>query len=147
VLYPLIDVVGCLIDAQGQHGSARQLLLANTALSAVAAVALGVAATGSVGNVLAVFGAWALLSGAAQLIVALRRRARLGNQWPLVIAGGGSVIFGVIFLGLATSDRPTLRMLAAYALGGGIEFVIQAWLLARRRHRFAAMPTPSPGTT
>ena len=63
VFYPLIDVVACLIDAQGEHGSARRLLLANTALSAVAAVALGVAATGSVANVLAVFGAWALLSG------------------------------------------------------------------------------------
>jgi hypothetical protein len=31
-------------------------------------------------------------------------------------------------------------MLAAYALGGGIEFVIQAWLLSRRDHRVAAMP-------
>jgi len=141
VLYPLIDVVACLIDAQRQQGSARQLLLANTALSAVAAVALGVAATGSVGNVLGVFGVWALLSGAAQLVVALRRRARLGNQWPLLIAGGGSVVFGVIFLGLATTDRPTLRMLAAYALGGGIEFLIQAWLLARRRHRLTPLPT------
>jgi hypothetical protein len=88
VLYPLIDVVGCLIDAPGQHGSARRLLLANAAVSAVAAVALGVAATGSVANVLAV-------------------------------------------------------MLAAYALGGGIEFVIQAGLLARGRHRFATAPAPS----
>jgi uncharacterized membrane protein HdeD (DUF308 family) len=145
VLYPLIDVVGCLIDAQGQHGSARQLLLANAAVSAVAAVALGVAATGSVGNVLAVFGVWAAFSGAAQLVVALRRRARLGKQWPLLIAGSGSVIFGVVFLVLATTDSPDLKMVAAYALGGGIEFVIQAWLLARRRHRFATMPTPSVG--
>jgi uncharacterized membrane protein HdeD (DUF308 family) len=144
VLYPLIDVVASLIDARGQHGSARQILLANMALSAVAAVALGVAATGSVANVLAVFGVWALLSGAAQLVVALRRRAQFGNQWPLLIAGAGSVVFGVIYLALATTDRPTLRMLAAYALGGGIEFLIQAWLLARRRHQFATMPAPTP---
>jgi uncharacterized membrane protein HdeD (DUF308 family) len=144
VLYPLIDVAACLIDAQGQHGSARQLLLANAAVSAVAAVALGVAATGTVANVLAVFGVWALLSGAAQLVVALRRRTGLGNQWPLLIAGGGSVVFGVMYLVLATTDRPTLRMLAAYAIGGGIEFVIQAWLLARRRPRFTTMPAPAP---
>jgi hypothetical protein len=50
----------------------------------------------------------------------------------------------VIYLALATTDRPTLRMLAAYALGGGIEFVIQAWLLARRRHQFATLPAPAP---
>jgi uncharacterized membrane protein HdeD (DUF308 family) len=144
VLYPIIDVVASLIDAQRQHGSARQLLLANAAVSAVAAVALGVAATGSVANVLAVFGVWALLSGAAQLVVTLGRHARFGNQWPLLLAGGGSVVFGVIYLVLATTDRPTLRMLAAYALGGGIEFIIQAWLLARRRHRLATMPAPAP---
>src|ERR671930_1833211 len=69
VLYPLIDVVASLIDAQSQHGSARQFLLANAAVSAVAAVALGVAATGSVADVLAVFSVWAGLSGAAQLVV------------------------------------------------------------------------------
>jgi hypothetical protein len=50
-----------------------------------------------------------------------------------------------VFLVLATTDRPNLNMLAAYALGGGIEFVIQAWLLARRRHRVATVPVPSGG--
>jgi uncharacterized membrane protein HdeD (DUF308 family) len=142
VLYPVIDVVGFLVDARGQEGSARQLLLANAAVSLVAAVALGLAATGTVANVLVVFGVWAFVSGAAQLIVALRRRARLGHQWPLLLAGAGSVIWGAVFLGLATTDRPTLRMLTVYAIGGGLEFVIQAWLIARRRHRFASTATP-----
>jgi uncharacterized membrane protein HdeD (DUF308 family) len=101
-----------------------------------------VAAAGSVANVLAVFGVWAALSGAAQLVVTLWRRARLGTQWPLLIAGGGSVVFGAVFLALATADSPNLNMLAAYALGGGLEFVIQAWLLARRRPRFATVSAP-----
>jgi uncharacterized membrane protein HdeD (DUF308 family) len=147
VLYPVIDVVGCLIDARGQEGSARQLLLVNAAVSVVAAVALGVAATGTVANVLVVFGVWALLSGAAQLVVALRRRAQLGNQWPVLIAGAGSVIWGAVFLVLATTDRPDLRMVAVYAIGGGLEFVIQAWLVARRRHRFSGMRAPSPSAS
>ena len=56
VLYPLIDLVASLIDARRQDGSARQLLLADAAVSAVAAIALGVAATGSVADVLAVIG-------------------------------------------------------------------------------------------
>src|SRR5512132_2127939 len=42
VIYPTIDLVASLIDARSQHGSARQLLLANATVSAVAAVALGV---------------------------------------------------------------------------------------------------------
>jgi uncharacterized membrane protein HdeD (DUF308 family) len=95
VLYPVIDVAASLIDARDQHGSARQLLLAGAAVSAVAAVALAVAATGSIPDVLRVFGVWAAISGAAQLVVALRRHAQLGNQWPMLLAGGVSIIAGV----------------------------------------------------
>jgi uncharacterized membrane protein HdeD (DUF308 family) len=137
VLYPLIDAVATLIDARSQHGSARRLLLVNAGSSILAAVALGVAATQSVATVFAVFGVWAAVSGAAQLVVVLRRRAQLGNQWPLLLANGVSVIGGVAFLIAAAIAHPKLGMLAIYAATGGTEFVIQAWLLARRRRRLA----------
>jgi hypothetical protein len=81
VLYPLIDVVASLIDARSQHGSARRLLLAGAAVSAVAAVALGAAATGSVADVLFV-----LLSpeaSAAQAVLV----ASLGGALGLWAAG------------------------------------------------------------
>jgi uncharacterized membrane protein HdeD (DUF308 family) len=137
VLYPLIDVVGSVIDARGQQGSARQLLELNAAVSAVAAVALGIAATGDKGDVLVVFGVWAALTGGAQLVVAIRRRMMFGRQWPLLLAGAGSTIWGIVFLVMSGSDDPELRMIAVYAAGGGVEFAIQAWLLARRTHRVA----------
>jgi uncharacterized membrane protein HdeD (DUF308 family) len=144
VLYPLIDAVATLIDARTQQGSARQLLLVNAVTSTIAAIALGVAATRSVAAAFAVFGVWAAVSGAAQLVVVLRRRAQLGNQWPLLLANGLSVIGGVAFLIAAVVGRPNLSMLAIYAATGGIEFVIQAWLLTRRRRRLAnAAPVPS----
>jgi uncharacterized membrane protein HdeD (DUF308 family) len=110
------------------------------AVSAVAAAALDVAASRSIPDVLGIFGVWAALSGAAQLVVALRRRAQLGNQWPMLLAGGVSVIAGVAFLMLAAADNPKLRMLSIYAAAGGIDFIIQAWLLARRRRRTAPLP-------
>jgi uncharacterized membrane protein HdeD (DUF308 family) len=141
VLYPLIDVAGSLVDARSQRGSARRLLLAGAAVSAVAAAALAIAATGSVADVLAVFGVWALFSGAAQVVVALRRRAQLGNQWPLLLAGVGSVGFGIAYIIASTRTDPSLSMLAIYAAGGGIDFLVQAWLLSRRRRRgVAAVP-------
>ena len=139
VIYPLIDVAASLIDARSQHGSARRLLLGGAAVSAVVAAALALAATGSVADVLAVFGVWAILSGAAQFVVALRRRARFGNQWPLLLAGTGSVGFGIAYVIASTGTDPMLTMLAIYAAGGGVDFVIQAWLLARRL-RPAAVP-------
>jgi uncharacterized membrane protein HdeD (DUF308 family) len=144
VLYPLIDAVATLIDARSQHGSARRLLLINAGTSTIAAAALGVAATRGVAAVFTVFGVWAAVSGAAQLVVVLRRRAQLGNQWPLLLANGVSVIGGVAFLIAAAVAQPKLGMLAIYAATGGTEFVIQAWLLARRRRRLAnASPVPS----
>jgi uncharacterized membrane protein HdeD (DUF308 family) len=143
VMYPLIDVVGCLIDARSQLGPARRLLLANVAVSAVAAAALGVAATGSVANVLAVFGVWAAITGAAQLVLALRRRALFGSQWPLLLAGGLSIVAGVAYLILSAGDDPKLRPLVIYTATGGVEFVVQAWLLARRRRRVGALTARS----
>jgi uncharacterized membrane protein HdeD (DUF308 family) len=140
VIYPLIDVAASLIDARSQRGSARQILLAGAATSAIAAVALAVAATGSVADVLAVFGVWALVSGAAQFVVALRRRAQYGTQWPMLLAGVGSVGFGIAYIIASTGTDPMLNMLAIYAAGGGIDFLVQAWLLARRRRRLAAVP-------
>ena len=142
VLYPLIDVVASLIDARTQHGSARRILLAGAATSAIAAVALGIAATGGVADALAVFGVWALVSGTAQLTVALRRRAQYGLQLPMLLAGVGSVIFGIAFLIASTGTDPMQNMLAAYAAGGGIDFAVEAWLLARRRRRMAIASTP-----
>ena len=142
VVYPLIDVVASLIDARTQHGSARRILLAGAVTSAIAAVALGVAATGTVADALAVFGVWALVSGAAQLTVAVRRHAQYGLQLPMLLAGVGSVVFGIAFLIASTGADPMLSMLAVYAAGGGLDFAVQAWLLARRRRRLADVGTP-----
>lgn len=83
---------------------------------------------------------WAFLSGAAQFVVALRRRAQFGIQWPMLLAGVGSVGFGIAYVIASTGKDPMLNMLAIYAAGGGIDFVVQAWLLARRRRRLAAVP-------
>ena len=141
VLYPLIDVVGSLIDARGQQGSARRLLLADAAVSVAAAVALGVAATGTVANVFAVFGVWALVSGAAQLVVALRRREQLGKQWPMRLAGGVSTLLGIALIVASAGSAPKLSMLALYAAAGGVDFVLEAWLLARRRRAGSRTPT------
>jgi uncharacterized membrane protein HdeD (DUF308 family) len=138
VVYPLIDVVASLIDARSQRGPARRVLLAGAALSTVAAVALAVAAAVSVAAALAVFGVWAVVSGAAQLVTALRRRTLLGNQWPMLAAGGFSVLAGIAFVLMAAGDDPQLGVLAIYAASGGIDFMIEAALLVRRNRRLPA---------
>jgi uncharacterized membrane protein HdeD (DUF308 family) len=141
IAYPIIDVAS-LFDVREDPGTpARKLQVFNTALSALTAVGLGLAAISGIGAVLFVFGLWAIVSGAAQLTVAIRRRGpELGRQWPMFIAGALSVIAGFTYLPVAVGDDPNLTALIMYTAAGGAFFVIQAATLAwkqRRRARVA----------
>lgn len=135
--YPLIDAVSSLIDYRSMpNGSARRVTAFNGVLSTFAAIAMGAAGGAGVPAALAVFGTWAVVSGAAQLIVGLRRRGpELGRQWPMLIAGGLSFLVGVSYVVRAAGDRPSLDVLAVYATGGGVFFIVQALLLAWRSHQ------------
>jgi uncharacterized membrane protein HdeD (DUF308 family) len=141
VVYPLIDAVSSWVDHQVlPAGSERRITAFNGVLSTLAAIGLGVAGGVDETAVLAVFGAWAIISGAAQLVVGLRRRGpELGKQWPVLIAGGLSVVVGIFYDLQAAGDNPSLEVLSVYATGGGVFFIIQAGLLALRarspRHR------------
>nr|BFD88013.1 membrane protein [Streptomyces sp. Xyl84] len=132
VVYPLIDAVSSLIDHRAlPEGSERNVTAFNGVLSTLAAVAVGVAGAGGVAAVLATFGAWAVISGVAQVIVGLRRRGpELGKQWPMLIAGGLSVLVGAFYVIQAAGENPSLDVLSVYATGGGVFFIAQAGLLA-----------------
>ncbi|WAZ26866.1 DUF308 domain-containing protein [Streptomyces cinnabarinus] len=131
VVYPLIDAVSSLIDHRAlPDGSERRITAFNGVLSTLAAVAVGIAGAGGVVPVLHVFGTWAVVSGAAQVIVGLQRRGpELGKQWPMLIAGGLSFLVGVFYNIQAAGDEPSLDVLSVYATGGGVFFIAQAALL------------------
>ncbi|MGW7571925.1 DUF308 domain-containing protein [Streptomyces tendae] len=131
VVYPLIDAVSSLIDYRAlPDGSERRVTAFNGVLSTLAAIAVGVAGAGSFATVLSVFGVWAVVSGAAQVVVGLRRRGpELGKQWPVLIAGGLSFLVGIFYNIQAAGDDPSLDVLSTYATGGGVFFIVQAILL------------------
>ncbi|GAA2195963.1 DUF308 domain-containing protein [Streptomyces bangladeshensis] len=140
VAYPLIDAVSSLIDYRATPDrSERRVTACNGALSALAAAVLGIAGTGGVAPVLHVFGVWAVVSGAAQVIVGLRRRGpELGNQWPTLISGALSFLVGLTYNVQAAGDKPSLDVLSVYATGGGVWFVLQALLLGWKSRRLRA---------
>ncbi|MFE0332187.1 DUF308 domain-containing protein [Streptomyces sp. NPDC058960] len=131
VVYPLIDAVSSLIDYRATpDGSERRVTAFNGVLSTLAAIAVGIAGAGGVAPVLHVFGVWAVVSGAAQVIVGLRRRGpELGKQWPTLISGGLSFVVGIFYNIQAAGDNPSLDVLSVYATGGGVWFILQALLL------------------
>lgn len=131
VLYPAFDVLAAVLDARAGSGSPRRLLGVNVALSTAAAVALAVVGTGDVGEVLAVWGTWAVVSGVVQLAVGLRRRSMAGHL-PMVLSGAISVLAGGSFLASA-HDATSLGAIAGYATLGGVFFGVSALRLGREK--------------
>ena len=106
MLYPLFDVAAAIVDARSSRATGSPALLyVNIAISLLAAVGLGVAGASGIPAVLRVWGAWAVVAGLVQLIVAVTRR-KMGGQWPMIISGGISVLAGGSFFAGRLRGQP-----------------------------------------
>jgi uncharacterized membrane protein HdeD (DUF308 family) len=134
VLYPLFDVAAAVVDFRSSGATRpRGPLYANMALSLLTAVALAIAVSSGIPDVLRVWGAWAIAAGVVQVVVAILRH-RLGGQRVLVVSGGISAVAGASFIVMAAGPDASLTSLAGYATLGGIFFLVSAI----RLHRAAA---------
>ncbi len=133
VAYPLIDVVASGIDVRATRRTGLGSLQAlNAVISLVATAGIAVAAADDIAAVLHVFGAWALIAGAIQVVVAVKRRAVAGRQWAMLVSGSLSMVAGVALNLRATADHPTLGNLIGYATLGSVFFITDAIVLTRR---------------
>ncbi|MFE2932023.1 DUF308 domain-containing protein [Streptomyces sp. NPDC059278] len=131
VLYPLFDVGAAVVDARSSRTTGSPALLyVNMAVSLAAAAGVGIACASGIPAVLRVWGAWAIVSGLVQLIVAVPRR-RLGGQWPMIISGAISILAGASFIASAGADEPALTSAIGYAVPGGVFFLVSALRLGR----------------
>ncbi|WP_432842183.1 hypothetical protein [Dactylosporangium sp. CA-092794] len=131
VIYPLFDVAAAIIDARASRVTGSPALLyVNIVVSLLAAAGLAFASASGVPAVLRVWGAWAVVAGLVQLIVAVTRR-KMGGQWPMIISGGISVLAGGSFIAAASADSPALTNAVGYAIPGAIFFLISAIRLGR----------------
>jgi uncharacterized membrane protein HdeD (DUF308 family) len=122
--YPLIDVVASLLAST--FADARVLRI-NAAVSALAVVGIAIAAFGSdAGATLIAFGAWAAVSGAIQLGIAIHRRRAQGHQLPMIVSGGVSTIAGLSFIAAAGDDKAHLTTLAGYMAVGALLYLLWA---------------------
>ena len=135
VLYPVFDVAAAVVDVRSQGVGASRTgsavgLVVNITVSTLAALGLAVALTSGTPAALRVWGAWALLAGVLQLVVAVGRR-RLGGQWALIISGALSVVAGATFVVQSFAPGASLVTVAGYALLGGVFFLVSALRLGR----------------
>jgi len=124
--YPVIDVLASIVGARGTGSSGRALrinaVISTLAVAAIAATAFGVDA----GAVLVAFGAWAAVSGAIQLALAIRRHRAQGRPLPLIVSGGLSTIVGIAFIAASGKDQVHLAMVAGYMALGALLFLLSA---------------------
>ena len=122
--YPLIDVVASLL---GSAFADARVLRINAAVSALAVVGIAIAAFGSdAGATLIAFGAWAAVSGAIQLGIAIHRRRAEGHQLPMIVSGGVSTIAGLSFIAASGDDKAHLATLAGYMAVGALLYLLWA---------------------
>ena len=131
VIYPLWDALANLVDARVNGGlrvNPSQAL--NVVVSIVTALAVVVAAYNSTYAVLAVFGAWAILSGLLQLYTGVRRWRTYGAQWVMILSGAQSALAGGFMLSQSLGTvAPTILDIVPYAAFGAFYFLLSAiWL-------------------
>jgi hypothetical protein len=122
--YPLIDVIATLL---GSTFADARVLRINAAVSALAVVGIAIAAFGSdAGATLIAFGAWAAVSGAIQLGIAIHRRRAEGRQLPMIVSGGVSTIAGLSFIAASGDAKAHLATLAGYMAVGALLYLLWA---------------------
>jgi uncharacterized membrane protein HdeD (DUF308 family) len=135
-IYPLWDAIATLLErGMASVASTNRVGTVNVALGLAATIGMLIAAFSTVGKALLVFGVWALLSGAIQLVVAARRRHIVGAQWPMIISGGLSVLAGATFTAMSTSATSGLSTVAGYSAFGAFWFLVSAIALTVRSRR------------
>ena len=133
VVYPLWDVIATLLERRmAGTGSASRVSTVNVVAGLAAAIAMIVAVFSTVGTALLVFGSWALLSGAVQLVTAIRRWRTVGAQWPMIISGGLSVLAGAAFAAMSGSATSGLSNVAGYSAFGAFWFLVSVIALGLR---------------
>ncbi|WP_166585582.1 DUF308 domain-containing protein [Mucilaginibacter agri] len=138
IIYPAWDVIGTYFDIKANKNNGPVTTqYVNAVISIITTVAVAIAVSNSVADALVVFGAWAILTGAIQLVLGLRRRKLLGGQWPMIISGGQSVIAGVSFIAMAHSPNMGIINLAGYAGFGAFYYLLAVISLSKSLRKSA----------
>jgi len=139
IVYPAWDAIANYVDAQKNGGIPFNFSQAlNFWISLIAAASVALALFVGMKQVLTIFGIWAILAGAFQLITAVRRWKAHGAQWVMIVSGGQSVLGASHFFTKATEvPLPGIGAVVPYACLGALYFFLSAiWLVlsdARRR--------------
>jgi uncharacterized membrane protein HdeD (DUF308 family) len=130
--YAIIDGIVTVIVSIGERGSLSRWgwVLLEGILSLVAGI-VAIAYPGLTALVLLyIVAAWAILTGIAEIAIALTIRRQITQEWALGLAGLLSIAFGILlFVRPGVGLLTILWLVGIYAIIFGILFIIRAFQL------------------
>ncbi|WP_017603688.1 HdeD family acid-resistance protein [Nocardiopsis alkaliphila] len=94
-----------------------------------------------------IIAAWAIVTGVAEIVTAVRMRSQIGSEWLLIFVGALSVIFGLLLLlwpGLGA--WALITVIGVYAVIFGVAMAIAGWRLKGEAARTAPTDTEGDGS-
>jgi uncharacterized membrane protein HdeD (DUF308 family) len=92
-----------------------------------------------------VIAAWAIVTGVAELVAAVRLRQHISGEWLLVLGGVASILFGVLIAAVPVAGALIISLwFGAYALVFGVLVALGFRLRAWDRERFSGGGIPVP---
>jgi uncharacterized membrane protein HdeD (DUF308 family) len=133
--YAIVNgAVNLSLSARGEGGEPRWASLVFESVASIVAGVLALAWPGITALVLLVLiGVWAIVTGAAQVVAAIRLRKQIRGEWLLALMGVLSIAFGVICLIAPAAGALAITLwIGAYALvfGAllvGLGFRLRSW--------------------
>lgn len=145
--FALVDgtfmVVSAIANRKGQPRWVALLLggLLGIAVGIITFVMPGITAVA----LLAVIAVWAILTGMAEIVAAIRLRKVITGEWLFVLAGLMAVAFGVILVVQPGAGALAMALwIGVYALISGILMVALGFKLRSWGRTHGGAPTPHP---
>jgi uncharacterized membrane protein HdeD (DUF308 family) len=92
-------------------------------------------------SLLYVIAAWALITGALEIMAAVRLRTQMADSWWWLIAGVASIIFGALLIWHPGAGAlAVLWLIGTYAIAFGIFLLGFAWRLRAHAHHMKEVP-------
>ncbi|HTP27088.1 MAG TPA: HdeD family acid-resistance protein [Anaeromyxobacteraceae bacterium] len=145
-IYALVNGAINLALAARSTGEGRWSSMAFEGVASIVAGALAILWPGITGLVLLfLIAAWAVVTGFAQIVAAIRLRKRIRGEWLLALAGVLSAAFGVFIAVMPSAGALAVVLwIGAYALVFGVILIALAFRL-RAWERSTHRPLPAGG--